>query len=110
MNGNDYITGVEEVKEGDTVIGYTIHFYRQGDVTLYHGTKGADGVTPVIGVVQKDDGRWYWTLNGELLTDDKGNAICASGKDGEDGKDVRTVKTETTDIVEAVAARRRFLS
>ena len=37
VNGSDYITGVDEVKEGDTVVGYVIHFYHQGDVTIYHG-------------------------------------------------------------------------
>lgn len=34
VNGNDYITSVEEIKDGDEVIGYTINFYRQGEVNM----------------------------------------------------------------------------
>lgn len=84
VNGNDYITSVEELKEGDEVIGYTINFYRQGEVTIYNGK---DGEVPVIGVTEGEDGRWYWTVNGELMEDADGNPVCASGKDGEDGED-----------------------
>ena len=147
VNGNDYITSVEEIKEGEEIIGYIINFYRQGKVTIYNGTKGEkgdkgdqgekgdkgdqgekgdkgdqgekgdkgdqgekgdkgdqgekgdkgdqgekgdkgdQGDMPVIGVTEGEDGRWYWTLNGEILTDPVGNPICASGKDGEDGED-----------------------
>lgn len=90
VNRNDYITGVDVLKEGDVEVGYVIHFYRQGDITIYHGEqgeKGEAGTTPVIGVILQEDGYWYWTLNGELLTDADGNPICASGKDGEDGQD-----------------------
>lgn len=90
VNGNDYITSVEELKEGDEVIGYTINFYRQGEVTIYNGKDGEDGENgemPVIGVTEGEDGRWYWTVNGELMEDADGNPVCASGKDGEDGED-----------------------
>lgn len=87
VNGNDYITSVEELKEGDEVIGYTINFYRQGEVTIYNGKDGEDGEMPVIGVTEGEDGRWYWTVNGELMEDADGNPVCASGKDGEDGED-----------------------
>lgn len=87
VNGNDYITSVEELKEGDEVIGYTINFYRQGEVTIYNGKDGEDGEVPVIGVTEGEDGRWYWTVNGELMEDADGNPVCASGKDGEDGED-----------------------
>ncbi len=87
VNGNDYITSVEEIKEGDEVIGYTINFYRQGEVTIYNGKDGEKGDMPVISVTEGEDGRWYWTVNGELLEDANGNPVCASGKDGEDGQD-----------------------
>ena len=87
VNGNDYITSVEEIKEGDEIIGYTINFYRQGEVTIYNGKDGEKGDMPVIGVSEGEDGRWYWTINGELLEDADGNPVCANGKDGEDGED-----------------------
>lgn len=87
VNGNDYITSVEEIKEGDEIIGYTINFHRQGEVTIYNGKDGEKGDMPVISVTEGEDGRWYWTVNGELLEDANGNPVCASGKDGEDGED-----------------------
>lgn len=87
VNGNDYITSVEEIKEGDEIIGYTINFHRQGEVTIYNGKDGEKGDMPVIGVSEGEDGRWYWTVNGELMEDADGNPVCASGKDGEDGED-----------------------
>ena len=43
VSGNDYITGVEALKEGDVEVGYVIHFYRQGDITIYHGEQGEKG-------------------------------------------------------------------
>ena len=43
--------------------------------------------TPQIGLAQAADGNWYWTLNGETLTDADGNPIRANGLDGADGED-----------------------
>lgn len=96
VNGsNDYITSVEELKEGDEIVGYTINFHRQGEVTIYNGKdgekgdqgeKGEDALAPVIGVIEGEDGRWYWTVNGEIMKDANGNPVYASGKDGEDGE------------------------
>ena len=48
------------------------------------GSDGEDGSTPVIGLKQ-EDGNWYWTLNGELMTGPDSQPIRANGKDGEDG-------------------------
>lgn len=41
------------------------------------GADGADGATPQIGVVL-ENGIYYWTVNGEKLTDENGNYIQAS--------------------------------
>ena len=46
-----------------------------------------DGSTPQIGLTQQEDGNWYWTLNGSLMTDADGNPIRANGEDGKDGQD-----------------------
>ena len=43
---------------------------------------GADGATPVIGIKKFTDGVYYWTVNGEFMTDDAGNKIKAQGNDG----------------------------
>ena len=90
LNTTDMITGVSAVSEGGQTVGYTITFLHSDPITIYNGAKGedgADGQTPQIGLAQAEDGNWYWTLNGELLTDAQGNPIRANGLDGADGAD-----------------------
>ena len=99
LQSNDYITGITPIVENGKEIGYTITFSKSEAIIIYHGrdghdgidgtdgTDGIDGVTPVIGVRQDVDGIYYWTLNGDWLTDDSGNKIKAEGTDGKDGAD-----------------------
>lgn len=93
MQGHDSITAITPIKEGDTIVGYTITFTNADPITIYNGTNGTngtngeDGYTPVIGVKQDTDGNYYWTLDGEWLLDDAGNKIKANGTDGKDGQD-----------------------
>ena len=85
LQGNDYVTGVVPVVENGETVGYTISFSKSGPVTIYHGKKGENGqngTTPVIGVEQDTDGLYYWTLDGEWLTDDEGSKILAQGMAG----------------------------
>ena len=100
LQNNDYVTSIVQVTENGETIGYTINFSKSGSVTIYHGENGKDGAngadgkdgvdgkdgyTPVIGVRQDTDGIYYWTLDGEWLTDENGNKIKAIGTDGKDG-------------------------
>ena len=89
LQQRDYITSVTPIKEGDAVIGYTINFAINDPITIYHGKNGAagkDGYVPVIGVAKfEDDGLYYWTLDGEWLTDAEGNKVRAQGLDGGTG-------------------------
>ena len=90
LNTNDMITAVTPVTMGGETVGYTISFLHSDPVTIYNGTqgeKGEAGDTPQIGLTQGEDGNWYWTLNGELMTNAEGNPIRANGEDGEDGTD-----------------------
>lgn len=98
LQDNDYITGVTPITKDGETIGYTISFAKRAPITIYHGEDGKDGQdgkpgedgndgsTPIIGVKQDPDGVYYWTLNGDWLTDDSGNKIQAEGRDGADGK------------------------
>ena len=84
-NSNNYITGVTPVMQDGKEIGYKISFSKGDSITIYHGadgTDGADGSTPTIGVAKDSDGNYYWTLNGEWITDSTGAKIRAEGKDG----------------------------
>ena len=85
LQEKDYVTGVAPIMEGDEVLGYTIIFSKSGAVTIYNGKDGKDGYVPVLGVKQEGED-WYWTVDGEWLTDADGNKVRASAKDGQDGK------------------------
>lgn len=112
----DFITSITHIMEGDTEIGYTITFLKNKSITIYHGTKGDKGDTgpqgekgetgatgatgsqgekgsqgdkgdsPVISVAKESDGLYYWTINGQWLTDEDGNKVKAIGRDGIDGR------------------------
>ena len=99
LQQNDYITNVAPITEYGVEIGYTISFTSGKTITIYHGKDGADGAngadgkdgyTPVIGVKQDTDNIYYWTLDGEWLTDENGNKIKANGIDGANGNDGAT--------------------
>ncbi|WP_285827583.1 leucine-rich repeat protein [Bacteroides acidifaciens] len=89
LQDNNSITKVTPIKEGEKVIGYTISFTKGEPITIYHGEKGEqgdkgdDGTTPVI-TVDQDGETYYWKVNGEWLTDKKGNKIPTTGEDGQD--------------------------
>lgn len=95
LQGNDYVTGVVPVVENGETVGYTISFSKSGPVTIYHGKKGENGqngTTPVIGVEQDTDGLYYWTLDGEWLTDDEGSKILALGMAGKSAYELAVEK------------------
>ena len=86
---NDYVTEVMKVMENGVEVGYCLTFAKGGTVTIYHGrngTDGSDGGTPNIGVKKAPDGAYYWTSNGEWITDENGDKIPAAYSDGGDGK------------------------
>ena len=111
LNTTDCITAITPLMEGGEEVGYTITFLHSEPIVIYHGKKGdkgdkgeqgdtgdkgeqgdkgetgADGHTPQIGLTQEADGNWYWTLDGQLMTDPQGNPIRANGEDGKDGQD-----------------------
>lgn len=89
LSTTDYITAVTPVVKDGVEVGFTISFLNTPAITIYHGTKGDKGDkgdTPQIGATQAEDGNWYWTLNGELLTDADGNLIRANGTQGGQGE------------------------
>lgn len=109
LEKNVYVKSVTDVKDtaGD-VIGYTIEFTDNSKITIYHGEKGdkgdkgdqgetgapgepgapgtpgEPGSTPVIGV-KESGGIYYWTVNGEFITDGDNHPIPVTGNDGAPG-------------------------
>ena len=85
LQQKDYVEKVVPIKEGDVEVGYTIHFTQSGPVTIYHGEKGDDGHSPIVGMKQAEDGRWYWTIDDEWMRDTEGNLVLTFAEDGKDG-------------------------
>lgn len=81
LQTNDYVTSVTPVTKGEETIGYTITFSNSDPITIYHGTNGEDGHTPIIGVKQAADGIYYWTVDGEWLLDENGSRVRVYGND-----------------------------
>ena len=86
LKENDYITDIVKIMEEGVEVGYSITFAKSGTVTIYHGSNGADGSTPKIGIRKAADGEYYWTADDEWLTDEAGEKIPAAHSDGGDGK------------------------
>ena len=85
---NDYVTEVMKIVEGGIEIGYSITFAKGGTVNIYHGSDGADGVdgtAPNIGIRKASDGAYYWTSDGEWMTNDEGDMIPATVTDPDGG-------------------------
>ena len=90
LKNSDQITSVTPLSDGS---GYTITFSKSGTITIYNGKNGVDGTngtngsngqngidghTPVISVKLDTDGQYYWTVDGEYLTDADGKKIPAT--------------------------------
>ena len=80
LQDNLSISKVEQISDG-----YIIYFSDGSTATIKNGKDS--GTIPIIGVKQDTDGIYYWTLDGEQLTDEKGNKVKAQGTDGKDGVD-----------------------
>ena len=68
LQDNLSISKVEQISDG-----YIIHFSDGSTATIKNGKNSGDA--PIIGVKKDTDGIYYWTLNGEWLTDDAGDKI-----------------------------------
>ena len=86
LEQNDYITGLVKIMEDGVEVGYSISFAKSGTITIYHGTDGSDGTVPKISVKKASDGEYYWTSDGEWITDEEGDKIPAALSDNGDGQ------------------------
>ncbi|MBP5505703.1 MAG: hypothetical protein J6X89_06350 [Bacteroidales bacterium] len=83
LQGYDFVTAVNEIKEGDAVVGYEIAFNKAGNRKIYNGKDGAAGKdAPVIGVIEGDDHLYYWTLDGTVIKGADGKPLQAGAQDG----------------------------
>lgn len=85
LQQKDYVDKILPIMQGGVEIGYEIFFTQSGSVKIYHGEKGDDGHSPVVGMKQAEDGRWYWTIDGEWMLDENNNRVLAIAEDGENG-------------------------
>ena len=60
IQNQDMITGITEIKSGNTVTGYKINFVRHESVTIVNGE---DGKKPLVSSRQNpEDGNYYWCV------------------------------------------------
>lgn len=56
----DMITGITEIRSGNTVTGYRVNFVQHEPITIYNGS---DGKKPLVASRQDPDNRnYYWTV------------------------------------------------
>ena len=67
---------VESVTENAD--GYVIKFSNGKTASIANGNDGKDATAPTIGVTDGEGGALYWTVNGEVMKDAKGNPVNAS--------------------------------
>ena len=72
LNDRDYVDSILPITEDGVVVGYTVKFAKKGDVTIY---TSANMSSPIIGAKEGADGKYYWTLYGEWITDAENNKI-----------------------------------
>ena len=85
LRNRDYVTSVQVLKGADgNITGYTMTFVNHPTITIWlpDDSPVTSGDTPVISVLMGEDGVYYWTCNGEFITDADGRRIPA----GADGK------------------------
>lgn len=78
LQQNESVTDVSTIVENGIEVGYRITFSKFGTITILNG---GNSNTPMIGVKKHSDGLYYWTLNGEWITDEQGRMIVASVAD-----------------------------
>ena len=67
--------------------GYEVTFRDGKTIVIPFGKDGVDGRTLIpVGVKQDEDSLYYWTVDGEWLTDDEGNKMRAGATDGAAGE------------------------
>lgn len=82
IDARDYVVGFSPINQDGVETGYEIRFASGTSIKLYHGK---DGQAPIVGIRKDVDGKWYWTLDGNWLSDGQGNKLSVSGKDGANG-------------------------
>lgn len=69
-------------------VGYEITMGSGEKILLHNGSDGRDGkdgYIPAVGVRKDDDGLYYWTVDGDWMTDVMGMKVPVTGVDGCEG-------------------------
>ena len=85
LEANDYVTDITRIMEDGVEVGYSMTFAKGGTITVYHGSDGQDAAAPKVGIMKASDGQYYWTSDGEWITDEDGEKIPAVVQGSEDG-------------------------
>lgn len=105
LQGKNLISSISAIEQNGETIGYEITFQNGKTIRLSYGTDGRDGEDgkdgmpgqdgtdgsdgengedahkPLISVKQDNDGKWYWTIDGQWIEDENGNKVPAVSND-----------------------------
>lgn len=103
----DTITEVRN--EAGVVVGYDLkcrHLStgRARILKIRNGEKGDPGAVPVISIKKGEDGKYYWTVNDEVMTDEEGNPVPVNGADGLSGENAPVPRVELGSNLTGVTA------
>ena len=89
MENQGIVKNIIEIQNPDGTITTTLEFLNGIDPITFVNT-GAPGKTfeELMSTRMGEDGKRYWTYNGDWLLDKNGNKICADPLDGKNGTDV----------------------
>ena len=87
LQEKNIVTSISTLNENGEVIGYEVFFLNGKSSKLYFGNDakdGSDGIDahkPSISIGQDNDGKWYWTIDGEWCRDAEGHKIPTISND-----------------------------
>lgn len=72
LQENNHVKAISPIMESGKEIGYTITF-SNGEVVIIY--LGEDELSPALGTSMADDGKYYWTLDGDFIKNESGLMI-----------------------------------
>lgn len=85
LNDGIIVKSITPFADREGKSGYDLVYTQNGTQTTIQLYNGKDGKVPDIGIKKDTDGNFYWTLDGEYITDGEGIPVRANGNDGSEG-------------------------
>lgn len=74
-NTYDFVKSYSPIYDNGEIVGYKIVLEKGGELSLYNGSDGKDGHTPVVSLEKGEDGNYYWMVDGAYIIGDDGKPV-----------------------------------